>query len=73
MRKPAFCLCAITKRICFRKIESTLHLLSTSEISSLKLCLTWSETPKTGFPIKRLNYDQRDEAQPENVFFYEDS
>ena len=51
------------QRLCFRYTDSTLPLLSKSEISSLYpssvavqagLCLTWSETPKTGFLTTRL-------------------
>ena len=46
------------QRLCFRYMDSTIPLLPKSEISSLYpssvavqpgLCLTWSETPKTGF------------------------
>ena len=75
MRKPAFCICenkdadqlrsnyAADQRLCFRYTDSTIPLLPTSEISSLKpssvavqtgLCRTWSETPKTGFLTMRL-------------------
>ena len=70
MRKPAFCICEnkdadqlrgnreADQRLCFRYRDSTIPLLSKSEISSLYsssvavqpgLCQTWSETPKTGF------------------------
>ena len=70
MRKPAFCICEnknadqlrgyreADQRLCLRYIDSTLPLLSKSEIASLKassvavqpgLCQTWPETPKTGF------------------------
>ena len=69
MRKPAFCICEnkdadqlrgnreADQRLCFRYTDSTIPLLSKSEISSLYpssvaaqpgLCGTWSETPKTG-------------------------
>ena len=53
------------QRLCFRYMDSTIPLLSKSEISSLNppsatvqpgLCGTWSETPKTGFLRTRLNY-----------------
>ena len=75
MRKPAFCICEnkdadqlrgnreADQRLCFRFLESTMHLLSKYEISSLYsssmavqpgLCRTRSETPKTGFLIPRL-------------------
>ena len=49
--------------LCFRHLDSTIPLLSKSEISSLEpssvavqpgLCQTWSETPKTGFLTSRL-------------------
>ena len=70
MRKPTFCICEnkdadqlrgnpeADQRLYFRYIDSTIPLLSKSEISSLYpssvavhpgLCRTWSETPKTGF------------------------
>ena len=51
------------QRLCFRYTDSTIPLLPRSEISSVQqssvvvqpgLCRTWSETPKTGFPITRL-------------------
>ena len=75
MRKPAFCICEnkdadqlrgnreADQRLCFRYIDSTISLLSKSEISSLwpsyvvvqpSLCRNWSGTPKTGFLITRL-------------------
>ena len=59
--------CAADQRLCFRYIDSTIPLLSKSEISSLKpstvvvqpgLCRIWSETPKTGFLTTRLIYSQ---------------
>ena len=77
MRKPAFCICEnkdadqlrgnreADQRLCFRYIDSTIPLLSKSEISSLYsssvavqpgLCQTWSQTPKTGFLRTRLKY-----------------
>ena len=75
MRKPDFCICKnkdadqlrgnreADQRLCFRYMDSTIPLLSKSEISSLwpssvavqpGLCGTWSETPKTGFLRTRL-------------------
>ena len=75
VRKPAFCICVnkdadhlrgdreADQHLCFRYIDSTIPLLSKSEISSLQpssvavqpgLCGTWSETPKTGFLTTRL-------------------
>ena len=75
MRKPAYCICEnkdadqlrgnreADQRLCFRNTDSTIPLLSKSEISSLYsssvvvqpgLCGTRSETPKTGFPRMRL-------------------
>ena len=75
MTKPAFCICEnkdadqlrgnreADQRLCFRYTDSTIPLLSKSEISSLMpssvavqtgLCLTRSETPKTGFLTTRL-------------------
>ena len=77
MRKPGFCICEnkdadqfrvnreVDKSLCFRYIDSTIPLLSKSEVSSLSpssvivqpsLCRTWSETPKTGFLTTRLIY-----------------
>ena len=77
MRKPAFCIYEnkdadqlrgyreADQRLCFRYTDSTIPLLSKSEISSLQpssvvvqsgLCRTWSETPKTGFLRTRLKY-----------------
>ena len=81
MRKPAFCICEnkdpdqlrgnheADQRLCFCFTDSTIPLLSTSEISSLSpssaavqpgLCGTWSETPKTGFLTTRLIHAQVD-------------
>ena len=66
VRKPDFCICEnkgadhlrgkreADQRLCFRNTDSTIPLLSKSEISSLYpsslivqpgLCRTWSETP----------------------------
>ena len=51
------------QRTCFRYINSTIHLLPKSEISSLLpsnvavqsgLCQAWLETLKTGFVMRRL-------------------
>ena len=79
MRKPAFCICEnkdadqlrgnreADQRLCFRYTDSTVPLLSISEISSLQpssvavqpgLCGTWSETPKSGFLRTRLKYSK---------------
>ena len=53
------------QRLCFRHKVRTNHLLPNFEISSLfpsslaellGLCWSWSEIPKTGFLMKRLNY-----------------
>ena len=70
MRKPAFCICEnkdadqlrgnreADQRLCFRYTDSTIPLLSKSEISSPKassvavqpgLCGTWSKIPKDRF------------------------
>ena len=70
MRKPVFCICENKdadrlrgnregdQRLCFRYIDSTIPLLSNSEISSLYLssvavhpglCQTGSETPEDRF------------------------
>ena len=69
MRKPALCICEnkgadqlrgnreADQRLCFRYIDSTILLLSKSEILSLRpsvtvqpgLRRTWSGTPKTCF------------------------
>ena len=75
MRKPAFCIFEnkdadqlrgsreADQRLCFRYTDSTIPLLSKSEISILEsssvavqpgLYRTWSETPKTGFLTTRL-------------------
>ena len=75
MRKPAFCICEnkdadqlcgdreADQRLCFRYTDSTIPLLSKSEISRLYpssvavqpgLCWTGSETPKTCFLRTRL-------------------
>ena len=75
MRKPDFCICEnkdadqlrgnreADQRLCFRYTDSTIPLLSKSEISILRpssvvvqpdLCGTWSETPKTGFLRMRV-------------------
>ena len=75
MRKPSFCICEkkdadqlrgnheADQRLCFPYIDSTIPLLSKSEISSLYqssvvvqpgLCQTWLEIPKTGFLTMRL-------------------
>ena len=54
------------QRLCFRYTDTTIPLLCISEISSLLpssvtvqpgLCLTWSETPKTGFLTRLTCFD----------------
>ena len=75
MRKPAFCIWEnkdadqlrgnreADQRLCFRYTDTSIPLLSKSEITSLwpssaaaqpGLCRAWSETPKTGFLRTRL-------------------
>ena len=75
VRNPAFCICKnkdadqlrgnheADQRLCFRYIDTTIPLLSKSEISSLYpscvtaqagLRQTWLETLKTGFLTTRL-------------------
>ena len=55
LRKPAFCsYCAADQRLCFRYSDTTITLLSQSEISYYVavrpgLCWTWSDTPEKGF------------------------
>ena len=84
IRKPTICICenkdadqlrgnrAADQRLCFRYKDSTITLLSKSEISRLLLssvvvqpglCGTWSETPKTGFLRTRLIWMARGTAQ----------
>ena len=79
MRKPAYCICEnkdadqlrgnreADQRLCFCYTDSTIPLLSRSEISSLYsssdvvepgLCRTWSETLKTGFLMTTLKLDK---------------
>ena len=88
MRKPVYSICEQQRRrsacasaqsdqrLCFRFLDSTVQLISISEISSRHLvsvaaqaglCLTWSETPKTGFLVTRLICDCR--AMMHTVFF----
>ena len=76
MRKPTFCICdnkdadqlrrnrEADQRLCFRYIESTIPILSKSEISSLQpscvavqpgLCWTRSGNQNVGFLMTRLN------------------
>ena len=90
MRKPAFCICenkdadqlhsncAADQRLCFHYMDSTIPLLSKSEISSLQplsvglqpgLCQTWSETPKTGFLTTRLRFSDRPGRKPRRPVF----
>ena len=77
MRKPTFCICEnkdadqlrhnreADQRLCFRYIESAIHLLSKSEVSRLfpssvaaqpGLCRTRSETRTLVFPHRGSNY-----------------
>ena len=77
MRKPAFCICKnkdadqlrgnleADQRLCFRYTDTTIPLLSKSEISSLLpssvtvqpgLCATWSETPNTDVLISMKSH-----------------
>ena len=79
MRKPAFWQCenkstdqlhgyyAADQPLCYHYIESTIPLLSRSEISSLlsphvvvqpSLCRTWLETAKTCFLVMQLSDHQ---------------
>ena len=76
--KTGFCICEnkdadqlrgnreADQRLCFRYTDSTIPLLSKSEISRFQpssvavqrgLCQTCSETPKTGFLRTRLNFE----------------
>ena len=57
---------AADQRICFHDIDGGIPLLPKSKISSLNvfsvvlqpgLCLTWPETPITGFLMTWLNYN----------------
>ena len=75
MRKPVFCICEnkdtdqlrgnreADQHLCFRYTDSTIPLLSKTEISSFQpssvavqpgLCQIWLEIPKTGFLRTRL-------------------
>ena len=66
MRKPVFAICEQQRRtFVVRCLGSIIPLVSISEISSLYLVsvtaqtglsLPWSQTPKTGFLVTRLNY-----------------
>ena len=58
--------CEADQRLCFRYTDSTIPFLLKSEISSfypssvaaqLRLCRTWSETPKPGFLMLRLIFE----------------
>ena len=64
MRKQRRSNCEADQHLCFRNKVRMIHLLPKFEISSLfpssvaeqpGLCWTWSETPKTGFLMTRLN------------------
>ena len=63
-RSSAWASAQSDQRICFPCLDSIIHLVSISEISSLYvayvaeqagLSLTWSEIPKTGFLVTWLN------------------
>ena len=90
MRKPAFCKCEnkdadqlrgnreADQRLCFRHTDSTILLLSKSEISGLwpssvavqsGLCQTWSKPPQTGFLTTRLIYDHNVEKSHHRPVF----
>ena len=77
MRKPAFCICKnkdadqlcgngeADQRLCFRYIDSTIPLLSKSEMSSLQpssvavqcgLCRTWLEPQRPVFSRRGSYY-----------------
>ena len=64
------------QRRCIRCIDSTIPLLPKSELSSLSsssvavqtgLCRTWSETPKTGIVMTRLNFEQYQSRNKEQL------
>ena len=72
MRKPDFCLCEIKGADQLRSncehntcdsatplpLKSEIFkLLASSLAAQAGLCETWSETPKTGFLMSRLRYD----------------
>ena len=69
MRKPVYAICehphSLISAFVVRCLDSMIYLVSISEISSLHLvsvaaqaglCLTWSQTSKTGFLMMRLIY-----------------
>ena len=67
------------QRVCFRNMIRTIHLLPKFEISSLfpssvaeqpGLCWIWSETPKTGFLMTRLNYGKTRVYRGAQFFFF---
>ena len=62
-----------------RCLDSVIPLLSISEISTFYLasvaaqaglCLIWSQTPKTGFLVTRLNYRRTSIIDAEYVCMY---
>ena len=95
VRKADFCICEnkdadqlrgnreADQRLCFRYTDSSIPLLSKSEISSLYpssvavqpgLCRTWSETLKTGFLTTRLKLsDQSLVSEKDSSFLHSDS
>ena len=63
------------QRLCFRYTDSTITLLSKYELLSLLpssvavqsgLCLTWSETPKTGFQRSSSHFEPRQSLWQQN-------
>ena len=71
MTKPAFAICkhpcSLISAFVVRCLDSIIFLVSISKISSLclassaaqaGLCLTWWQTPKTGFLVMRLKWSQ---------------
>ena len=54
MRKLAFCVCESKDPDQLLKFQASYHLLWL--VVQLDLCLTWSETPKTGFAATRLKF-----------------
>ena len=70
--QPAHPRCLISAFV-VRYLDSIIPLVSISEISSLyiasvaaqvRLCLTWLQTPKTGFLVTGLKYSFSFEARP---------
>ena len=88
MRKPAFCICEnkdtdqlrgnreADQRLCFHYIDSTIPLLSKSEISSLYSSLLWLYSPvcvRPGRKPRRSVFSHRgsfDHQSTQNIGFY---